>query len=702
MNKGYYTSSYDSARGSAKSGKKTHRAQRRTGEEKKKKTSSPTRSESRQEAKTTSSQKQSSAAGNESNRQRQTDAISSQRQEFKKSERRDTLISRSKDRQSRKLVQNTVDVSTMTERAANNEGAYQRALSVLSESFLLIAHHDKEKRPERWAQYAHSKKMLYWLEEITRISKTALNLLSSAAGRATTPAEWTSLATLVSYLIDVATIFNKYGHPDDTLDGEISSVMNELNKHLEEASLNTEREAFKPISGMFLRLHAVMAAGKLGKRSGTVFFQTRSAGSEFKLTVHECTRRLQMLSCSEYNRRTYPYDGVYLDGKITPLEPGTPVGFRSTPLRVFMKNELVEILLNHRRLFDMQTTKFPTFGDLPPTPWIGATLQAAIWSKSKRSKRTAMDMTKALRRIVGKAADDEVVEVVDVPQHPLPQAEYEQLTECPYQRYRPNVVTGPLSVKREAHSPAGTNSSKKYRPTGSSLGHAVPSTSDAIVTVTLDDDEKPAVRTQVGRLSSDPNPCQGPRKQKTADSPPTIRVQSSTSAISPAATSPACPATVRSPAPGISSAAVLAAEPPAAPPQQSVAAETVADVVAAAEPTATPPPPAVMLQLPPAAPAPDTPVQSTEHSQEHNVVCEPVAQFSPPVEPQPYAHVDMEDFAGPRLPSMPEFWQQNELPPILLTDQDVMGHQNEQGDRQLSTPETPEALEMIKETDDEV
>ena len=87
------------------------------------------------------------------------------------------------------------------------------------------------------------------------------------------------------------------------------------------------------------------------------------------------------------------------------------------------------------------------------------------------------------------------------------------------------------------------------------------------------------------------------------------------------------------------------------------------------------------------------------------MVCEPVAQFSPPVEPQPYAHVDMEDFAGTRLPSMPEFWQQNELTPILLTDQDVMGDQDEQGGRPLSTPETPEtpeALEMIKETDDEV
>ena len=157
MNRGYYTASYDSARSSTKSGKKTHRAQRRTGEEKKKKASSPNRSESRQEARTISSQKQSNAAGNESNKQRQTDAISSQWQEPKKSGRRDALISRSKDRQSRKPVQDTVDASTMTERAADSEGAYQRALSVLSESFLLISHHDKEKRPERWAQYAHSK-----------------------------------------------------------------------------------------------------------------------------------------------------------------------------------------------------------------------------------------------------------------------------------------------------------------------------------------------------------------------------------------------------------------------------------------------------------------------------------------------------------------------------------------------------------------
>ena len=56
---------------------------------------------------------------------------------------------------------------------------------------------------------------------------------------------------------------------------------------------------------------------------------------------------------------------------------------------------------------------------------------------------------------------------------------------------------------------------------------------------------------------------------------------------------------------------------------------------------------------------------------------------------------------GPRLPSMPRFWQ-NELTPILLTDQEVMEHQDEQDDRQVPTPPTPQALEALGETDDEV
>ena len=106
-----------------------------------------------------------------------------------------------------------------------------------------------------------------------------------------------------------------------------------------------------------------------------------------------------------------------------------------------------------------------------------------------------------------------------------------------------------------------------------------------------------------------------------------------------------------------------------------------------------------MPQPLPEAPVPDMSVQPAEHLQEHDVVDEQVAQFSPPVEPQSYAHVDMKEIAGPQLPSMPGFWQQNELTPILLSDQDVMGDQDEQDDRPLSTPE---ALEMIKETDEEV
>ena len=692
--KGYYTATYESARSSSKSNKKAKRAQRRNGEEKKRQAS---RSESRHEDKTSSSKKQPTVASSDTNKQRHAEAISPKRQESTKSERRDAQVSHSKDRQPRKPVQNKVDAFTMTERDTDGEGAYQKVLSVLSESFLQISNYDKEKRPERWAQYAHSRKVLYWLQEITRISKAALNMLSTAAGRAATPAEWKSLATLVSYLIDVASIFCRYGHPDNDLDGEVSGVVSELNKHLGEAQVNTKREVFKPVAGTFLRLHAALAAGKLGKRSGTVFFQTRAAGLEFKLVVHECTRRLQMMSCDEYARRTYPYDGAYQDGKVVPLELNTPVGFRAMPLRMFMKNELVEVLLNNRRFFDMQTTKFPTFGDLPPTPWIGATLQAAGWSKSKRAKRAAMDMSRALQRIAGSTAD-EVVEVVDIPHHPLSQADYEQLTECPYQRYRPNVATGPLSAKREAQSPAGANSSKKHRHIEPAPRPAVSDKPDAVVTVTLDGEEKPAIRAQIGRLHSDPHPCPGSQEQGAVDLPPTGRVQPSTSTVPLADTPPSGPATAELAGPVVPPAVILppvtTAEPPAAPSQQSVAAEVALNIAAAAEPVTIPPVPA--------APTLDVPAQPTERPQDHSEVYESTAQFSPAVEPQPYGHVDIEDIMGPQLPSMPRFWQQNELTPILLTDQEVIDQQDEQDDMQVPTPPTPQAVEALGETDEEV
>ena len=95
------------------------------------------------------------------------------------------------------------------------------------------------------------------------------------------------------------------------MDGESGGLVSELNEHLDEAQISTKREVFKLVAGVFLRLHAALASGKLGKRSGTAFFQTRAAGVDFKLVVHECTRRLQMISCDEYARRTYPFDGVW-------------------------------------------------------------------------------------------------------------------------------------------------------------------------------------------------------------------------------------------------------------------------------------------------------------------------------------------------------------------------------------------------------
>ena len=110
-----------------------------------------------------------------------------------KVERRDARPENSKDKQQKRLLQNKVDASTSMEADGGSEDAYRRVLNVLAESFLQISNEDKEKRPEKWAQLAHSRKMLYWLNELTRVSKAALSTLSLAAGRAATTAEWKAL-----------------------------------------------------------------------------------------------------------------------------------------------------------------------------------------------------------------------------------------------------------------------------------------------------------------------------------------------------------------------------------------------------------------------------------------------------------------------------------------------------------------------------
>ena len=329
----------------------------------------------------------------------------------------------------------------------------------------------------------------------------------------------------------------------------------------------------------------------------------------------------------------------------------------------------------------MQTTKFPTFGDLPPTPWIGATFQTAGWSKSKRAKRPSMDMSRALQRIAGSTIDEEVAEIADIPRQTLSQEDYEQLTECPYQRYRPNVAAGPLSTKREAQSPAGTNSSKKHchaEPVTKSTASDKPS---KVVTVTLDDDEKPATRTQAGRLHSDPHPCQGSQGQGMVDSPPPERVQPSTSVIPSTGPTTAEPVVSAVPT-AVVSPSVTTVEPPAASPVQPVAAEAVLDMAVAAAGL-------------------DVPAQPAGCPQDHHETYDSTAQFSPAAEPQLYDPVDVEDAAEPPLPSMSDFWQHNELAPIMVTDQEVMEQREEVDDMQVPTPPTPQCHTALGETDEE-
>ena len=263
---GYYTAGYEPAQSSSKSNKKIKRASRRPEKEERRQTS---RSGSRHEHRDKNNKKKSATANSDIKKQRHADASDVKQSVNSRVERRDA---RPENKQQKRLPQNKVDASTSMEAEGGNEDAFRRVLSVLAESFLQISDENKEKRPEKWAQLAHSRKMLFWLNEQTRVSKAALSTLGLAVGRAATAAEWKALATLISYLVDVAAVYQKYGHPDPKMDEEVGRVVEELNKHLKEASIVTKRENFKPLAGIFLRLHGAVAAGRIGKRAGTAYF----------------------------------------------------------------------------------------------------------------------------------------------------------------------------------------------------------------------------------------------------------------------------------------------------------------------------------------------------------------------------------------------------------------------------------------------
>ena len=112
----------------------------------------------------------------------------------------------------------------------------------------------------------------------------------------------------------------------------------------------------------------------------------------------------------------------------------------------------------------------------------------------------------------------------------------------------------------------------------------------------------------------------------------------------------------------------------------------------------------------PAAQVLNVPDQPVEHSQggsegyapatQFSPAVEP-QQFSPAVEPQQYEPVDINTLPGIRLPSMCEYWPQNELAPCLLTDQEVLGQQGGVDDDHLAPP-TPECNAELDKTDEEI
>ena len=208
-----------------------------------------------------------------------------------------------------------------------------------------------------------------------------------------------------------------------------------------------------------------------------------------------------MLSSAEHNRRVYPFAGVYSENQVGTLDLETPVGLRSAPLKTYMNGGLLEVLLRNKRIFTMEQSLFPTMGDLLSVPWEGAAQQLAAWRANKKPNHHAIDVDQALVRISGRATANSVESPTDSPEQPMSQAEYEKLYKCQWNDYKPSTQVS--SAKREANSPASAEVSKKQRP--SKMQQTLKESKETPV-ITLDDEAKPARRSQVGRVSSDTNP----------------------------------------------------------------------------------------------------------------------------------------------------------------------------------------------------
>ena len=190
-----------------------------------------------------------------------------------------------------------------------------------------------------------------------------------------------------------------------------------------------------------------------------------------------------MMTDSTFLREAFPLAGAYVNGKLEPLGVNTMVGRHPVPLSTFLRQDLLNVIVEFEFIFSMTAAEYPTIGTLDALPWQHSSMMLTAWKEDKRNHREILTVEVAARILTGKAggaAGD------DTPANPLPMESYANLLNVTWRNFR-------ADKKRLPRSPATAGAAKKHC-LSSSQSSSSSNGSPTVITINDGPEAEPAAR----------------------------------------------------------------------------------------------------------------------------------------------------------------------------------------------------------------
>ena len=256
---------------------------------------------------------------------------------------------------------------------------YRQALAIFSEGWARCTFTTKSRRPEKWASICYSRDVVMSLETLARYSRHALAMVMSSHNRSTTTHEHTANCCMTAFLVDVLSLYQHYGHPDncsrttEALGKAAKAMARCLPSH---PTLGTEAPA-KPFSNVLGRMDHVRRSIVGEKKRKTddfvpvVYWTMKEFDRKHTEVVIAASEQLNKLTNPAMVTELYPASELYAGQHVNPLQADTALGLHGLHLEQYLQEEIFEIIRSNTAVFDYSLSCFPTFGTLENGPWNG-------------------------------------------------------------------------------------------------------------------------------------------------------------------------------------------------------------------------------------------------------------------------------------------------------------------------------------------